>query len=484
MENTPVVPVKRFEINVPLDATNINIAVNRSNPLELGSLNIPVYIDGPPVIGEPVDRYAAAPGAIGLYENSHLGFRSKELNHLSVMVDMIPISYDAVNGNTILYQNVQIKVTYDTGQNGVLLEAPSDALNYNTGDIISMTAYVENTSSQAHFFNINVELQDSMRRTVEIKSNSHQISSGNIAEIPFQLTAPAKGGNYWIETTLLNNSLQVGRSLQQININPGAITRFDISKSVPGSTSQYSVTFENQSTSSIDAAFSLHIYSGSIEKAVFLPKVYNIAAGAQQTADFIWHIPADFPGGNYLAVASVISDGYAASASERFDIGALQLDRGWNLISLYRQPSDVSIDRVLSSISGKYLSVWAYQNGTWQVYDSANPGFSDLNTMHAGEGYWLNMTQTDMLAVTGTAPPESIELLKGWNLVGYNSVNSQVISDALSSISGKVISVWAYGNGGWKVYDAANPGFSDLLTMDPGVGYWIHTNQACTWTLP
>jgi hypothetical protein len=61
---------------------------------------------------------------------------------------------------------------------------------------------------------------------------------------------------------------------------------------------------------------------------------------------------------------------------------------------------------------------------------------------------------------------------------------SQAVDVALASIEGKYISVWAYMDGGWKVYDPENPGFSDLTTMEPGYGYWINASEACTWTLP
>ncbi|MFZ2663952.1 MAG: hypothetical protein WAX66_01170 [Patescibacteria group bacterium] len=157
---------------------------------------------------------------------------------------------------------------------------------------------------------------------------------------------------------------------------------------------------------------------------------------------------------------------------------------GWNLISLTQQPSDTAISNVLASISGKYSSAWAFQNGAWKVYDPASPGFSDLSTMEAGWGYWLNMTQAATLSVTGTGPFKTMNLIAGWNLVGYNSLAALNITDALASIAGKVINVWAYKNNAWQFYDPANPGFSDLTTMSTGYGYWINTNGACTWTLP
>jgi hypothetical protein len=163
---------------------------------------------------------------------------------------------------------------------------------------------------------------------------------------------------------------------------------------------------------------------------------------------------------------------------------ALTLTPGWNLISLCKQPPDNIIPIPVDPISGKYSSLWSFQDNSWKVYDPDQPGFSDLSTMEAGWGYWINMTETGTLPVTGTEPSKSIDLIRGWNLVGYNSCTSQPITDALASIEGKYTSVWAYINGKWKFYDPADSGMSDLDTMEPWYGYWIKTNQNCTWTLP
>ncbi len=187
--------------------------------------------------------------------------------------------------------------------------------------------------------------------------------------------------------------------------------------------------------------------------------------------------------------ASATAGGYMFSSSSlQVDItgepSGIGLSTGWNLISLYRQPPDTGITAVLNTIATKYHSVWAYTAGDWQVYDPTNPGLSDLSNMAAGSGYWINMRESGVLAVSGAAPPNATNLTSGWNLVGFNSETVIPVENALASIMDKVISVWAYGNGQWKVYDPANPGLSDLPTMEPGYGYWINTTQACTWTLP
>lgn len=161
----------------------------------------------------------------------------------------------------------------------------------------------------------------------------------------------------------------------------------------------------------------------------------------------------------------------------------INLAIGWNLVSLPEQPTNTDIAEVTSSIHGKYKSIWAYVNGSWKVYDPNNPGFSDLTSMEAGKGYWFNMSEDSTLSGSGSTPSSSISLNAGWNLIGFNNNTSVAIADALQSISGKYASIWAYIDKSWRVYDPNNPGFSDLTTIDPGIGYWISATESCQWVL-
>lgn len=161
---------------------------------------------------------------------------------------------------------------------------------------------------------------------------------------------------------------------------------------------------------------------------------------------------------------------------------AMSLSNSWNLVSLYRSPSDKTIGSVLGAISGEFISVWAYTEGQWHVYDPLKPGFCDLKEMSAGKGYWFNMINNTELHISGFLPERTISLVQGWNLVGYNSTASKQTSEAISSITDNVISVWAYKDGQWEVYDPQKPGFSNLENMEPGYGYWIKVNAPCTWT--
>jgi hypothetical protein len=195
---------------------------------------------------------------------------------------------------------------------------------------------------------------------------------------------------------------------------------------------------------------------------------------------------SDLPDGevHFFAVTAYNNEDLESGYSNEVDALSISLSQGSNLISLYRQPEDTDIASVLSSISGKYTSVWAFIDNTWKVYDPLNPGFSDLTTMEAGRGYWVEMNESATMIVAGLVPSNATDLVNGSNLVGYNSANPWDTPGAVASIDGQCVAVWAFIEGSWKVYDPENPGFSDLTTMEPGYGYWIDVSEACVWNVP
>lgn len=161
----------------------------------------------------------------------------------------------------------------------------------------------------------------------------------------------------------------------------------------------------------------------------------------------------------------------------------ISLNSGWNLISLNVDPPNTAIGEVLGTASTSCNSVWGFNNG-WKAFYPAFPGYSDLDNMEAGWGYWLNMSVAAPLTVSAPASSDPISLVEGWNLVGYNSAISLPIAEAIGSIDTYCESVWAYKDGVWKAYYPLYPQYSDLDVMAPHYGYWIKINQACTWTLP
>ena len=77
----------------------------------------------------------------------------------------------------------------------------------------------------------------------------------------------------------------------------------------------------------------------------------------------------------------------------------------------------------------------------------------------------------------------TIQLIIGWNLVGYNSIISRLAEQCLATIKNDINGVWAYNPaGGWWIYDPQQQQ-NDLEYMNPGVGYWILSNSDIEWDI-
>jgi len=172
----------------------------------------------------------------------------------------------------------------------------------------------------------------------------------------------------------------------------------------------------------------------------------------------------------------------------------IALKAGPNLLSFSNLPGEVPVTSLLSSISGQYDSVSAYkgcdQADPWKIYDPAVPSYvNDLQSVNPTMGVWIEMTQDSQLNVSGSYPATlSIPLCTGWNLISYAGNQVKPITDALSSIAGKYLKVYAYKASDptdpWKIFDSSAPLFvNDLTTLEPGAGYWINVNQNCTFVI-
>jgi hypothetical protein len=152
----------------------------------------------------------------------------------------------------------------------------------------------------------------------------------------------------------------------------------------------------------------------------------------------------------------------------------IPLDVGWNLISLPLAPENSSISQVISLIHDGIESVWGYNAGAWQVYIPTSPQMSNLEAMKTGYGYWVKTNQEGLrIQIKGELKTTPLALTNSWNLIGFHSLQSLAIEDALSDIEGEVESVWGYKDGIWQTYSPQNPGFSDLEEIEPGRGYWV-----------
>jgi hypothetical protein len=228
----------------------------------------------------------------------------------------------------------------------------------------------------------------------------------------------------------------------------------------------------------------------------------DVSESTTQYATWNLQLPPLPPGVEYDFNVSVSADNANdASASTTINVttagGVSQADvtiglsasgAAWNLISIPVQTDNVSIGYLTSTIAGNFEAIYAWNAQTQQYigYDPAYPQYSALRNMTVDKGYFVKMTANDNLTLTGTLPPSTgIDLVLGWNLIGYPSATGRPVGTALSDISGNYEAVYAWNPSSQQFigYDPIFPQYSNLQNMTYGRGYFVKATSTGTITV-
>jgi hypothetical protein len=168
------------------------------------------------------------------------------------------------------------------------------------------------------------------------------------------------------------------------------------------------------------------------------------------------------------------------------------LSAGWNLIAFSNLSSSLAVEEAFASIAGNYTEVYTYDplapGDHWLRYAPGGPPEQNtLAEVDGDHGYWVYVAAECTLIVTAVPPASpSMNLYAGWNLVSLPKMNSEPIADALTSIAGKVLLVYADDPNmpeTWIRYNPSAPSWANgLAAFDLGVGYWIKVSEDVTWT--
>ncbi|UCG69148.1 MAG: PKD domain-containing protein [Thermoplasmata archaeon] len=228
--------------------------------------------------------------------------------------------------------------------------------------------------------------------------------------------------------------------------------------------------------------------------------VYKSSNGIYGNYDFAAWIPAqgipshtyewtDFDAGDgdinsyfYVVRANDTSNDEEQN-NDRVGKFASYLEEGWNLISVPFIQNDITMEVVLQTLEGNYWAVQGYHAGKsrpWLNWHRDKPNyFNDVIEVNHEDGYYVYMLAADYLVTAGkVASQEQITLKSGWNLVGYPILTEKTRDVALSSISGNYNMVERFDTTLDKEVRLKS---GDL--MEPGLAYWIHATNDCTWTI-
>jgi hypothetical protein len=169
---------------------------------------------------------------------------------------------------------------------------------------------------------------------------------------------------------------------------------------------------------------------------------------------------------------------------------SIQLDEGWNLISIPFIQMDTDLTSVLNSINGSYDAVQMYDandhSDPWKHHHISKPShLNDLRDIDHKMGIWVHITQPGgiLFQCSGIIPDDnqSISLKSGWNLVGYPSLNKDSRDVALNNLTfnTEIDAIWTY--------NASSQQWGQIGEFDyfeRGRGYWIHAETDCVWEVP
>jgi len=146
------------------------------------------------------------------------------------------------------------------------------------------------------------------------------------------------------------------------------------------------------------------------------------------------------------------------------NIFTINLNSGWNLISIPLVPDNNSIQHVFASVN--YTQLFSSNNG-WKVPTEINNAL----------GYWIKAADNHNLTIEGSDPGnKSINLVSGWNLIGYPNLEARNISLVFNDIN--VTTIFSYEDHILKSYKPDRPeNLNSLRVMRPGYGYWVYVNE-------
>ncbi|MDP8221675.1 MAG: T9SS type A sorting domain-containing protein [Candidatus Stygibacter frigidus] len=164
---------------------------------------------------------------------------------------------------------------------------------------------------------------------------------------------------------------------------------------------------------------------------------------------------------------------------------------GWNLWSYNVQLESNAVDTVFAPMLPINDGFLTKVKSITQSYDPAlDPNFNTLELLVDGYGYWVQVSATDELNLTGAAIDLGtvIALDAGWNLVAYLPQDTDTPVNAFSALIGDT----TFEN---PIYDnltkiksitqsfdpALNPNFNTLDSLYAGNGYWVELLTAANF---
>ena len=236
--------------------------------------------------------------------------------------------------------------------------------------------------------------------------------------------------------------------------------------------------------------------ANSVDTFTFGVPEATVPAGTTQYVDPGTGIPD--PDNYYYIVRA-----YDSNGNEEMNLNTA----GKFVITLYPRSNEISLpfelqvtttSVVFSQLTGSFNKIEAFdaQMGVWKTWTPTGGTLTDVDhTMGLRVTMKPNAGTVDFVTVGRVSAMTDINLYHDlasiyWNFVGFPRHLNTPLPDALDNygMAGKYDLVLWYDpldkKQHWKWFNPNDPSGSPLTELRPGMGIWVHTTQAGTWSLP
>ena len=167
----------------------------------------------------------------------------------------------------------------------------------------------------------------------------------------------------------------------------------------------------------------------------------------------------------------------------------IELVDGWNIISYAVEPDDLSMMAIHAQMrnDGELVKIQNEQGDAIEDLGDPTGWINDIGNMSNSEGYKIKVNSNWSQTVEGipVVMPYSIDLMSGWNIMGYPLMQSQNALEAFNSLisDGKLVKVQDEQGNAIEDLGTSIGWIDEIGTLDPGKGYKVKVNNNTIITL-
>jgi hypothetical protein len=314
-----VLPRATLELALPLSATISGLVFTPTHKVALPNLDLPTMEAGVSIPGGPAGGYTTT--VEGVYAVSATVESRMLGGYQLTRVRVVPVTYDAGDGEATLYRSVDVAVAYDTPETLALTSFVIEKTEYIPGETIYASGTLANAGDVSETVTATLIIQDGEGQTVGLEQTDPiEVPAGSTTALDVAWEGALEGDAYRARLLIFRGDEVVAHSTGVIVVSAGEVSDVMVPEALlAGEEGTFVVRLHNLGEEEIVAIASLTIYDDEGTVVGFLPgQAAVVDGGGSATLPFAW--TAQEPG-SYTASFAVAAGGQEyGPVSESFEV--------------------------------------------------------------------------------------------------------------------------------------------------------------------